>query len=165
VARVAVALRRVEHPGHGVLEAEVLPAREAAGHGRDVRVPQLLERLGRERAPDSAGAVDDHLGILVGQHVLDPALEMAPGDVASSRHEAVLDLLVLAHVEDEEPVAPPEALVDVLGRDFLDLGFDLLQQVTEVSHCLILSAGLVYRVRPAPVETAAFTPYNSRKGC
>ena len=66
VAAVAVALLGGERVGRDPVAALVLPAAEAAGHRHDVAVAELLQRLGRERGADAAGAVDDDGGVVVG---------------------------------------------------------------------------------------------------
>ena len=79
VAAVAVALLGVEHRGRDPGAALVLPAAEAAGHRDDVGVPEVLQRLGRERRAVAARAVDDDRRVAVGELVLGLRLEVARG--------------------------------------------------------------------------------------
>jgi hypothetical protein len=54
--------------------------------------------------------------------------------VPGAGDDAVLNLVVLPHVEEPEPFPGVEARSDVLGRGFSDLGADLPQQIPEVRH-------------------------------
>ena len=134
VPGVAVALVVIEDARDRVVVAEVLPAGEPAGHRDHVRVAELLERAGGEDAPHAGGAVDDDLGVLVGEHVLDPALEMRPGEVMGGRDLAEGDLFLLPDVEELQGSALVEALFHVLGGDLADLLAELAVQVSKVCH-------------------------------
>src|SRR6185369_12872531 len=61
-------------------QALVLPAAEAALHGDDVRVAELLENPAREQRARAAGAIGDDRRRLVGHLLLDLHLEEAARD-------------------------------------------------------------------------------------
>ena len=122
VALVAVALIGGEVLGDAPVAALVLPLVEAAGHRGDVGVAELGERLGRERRPDAGGAVDQDLGVLVGDLVLDVRLELAPGDEDGARDRALGVLVGLAHVEDDDVGVGVAQGLGFGGLDLADLG-------------------------------------------
>src|ERR671918_1311212 len=133
VALVAVALLGRQLAGGRPGTALVLPLVEAAGHRHDVLVANVGERLGRERRAHAAGTVDDHRCRLVGDPVLDRALEGAPRDVHSSGDGALLVLVGLPHVEHHRARPLPQ-LVGGGGVDLADLGLGGGEQLTEARH-------------------------------
>src|SRR6185369_12331292 len=70
VAAVAIALLGIEHRGGDPGAAFVLPAAEPAGHGNDVGIPEVLQRLRRERGTVAGRAIDDDRRVLTGELVL-----------------------------------------------------------------------------------------------
>ena len=109
MALVAVALLRGERPGGGPGPALVLPPVEPADHRGHVGVAELLHGLGGERRADAAGAIDHHVGRLVGDPALDRGLEVAPGQVDGAGQGALLVLVGLAHVEHDRAGAGPSS--------------------------------------------------------
>ena len=108
-------------------EAGALPLLEPAGHRRDVRVAHLLEGLGCEQRADAAGAVQDHLGIAIGDRGLDLLLDVALADMHGPGQVALLPLGGLADV-DERGAAVGECF-DFLGRHFADRRAGLAEEV------------------------------------
>jgi hypothetical protein len=116
------------------VEAEVLPAGEPAVHHRHVRVAELDEGAGRERAAHAGRAIHDDLRVLVRNDVLDAALEVGPREVPCPRNEPVGDLLGLPDVEQLGPLAPGAASMNLFGGRHRYGGPNLTEQVAEVSH-------------------------------
>jgi hypothetical protein len=81
---------------------EILPAHEAGVGAEHVGVAELGQCLGRERAARAAGAVQNDLGVLVGQLLLGLHLEVRPGDVDRTRDEPRAKFVLLAHVHQRE---------------------------------------------------------------
>ena len=100
--------------------------------------PSSSRVLGREHASHPGGAVDDDLGVLVGEHVFDLDLEVGPGQGPGSRDDPVLGLVGLPDVEELRALAGLQTRVDVLGDDLGDLLPQLFEEVTEVSHIYTL---------------------------
>ena len=140
VARVALALLGGERARDLDLVAAVLPERDAAAHGRDVLVAeQLLDRVRRERRAVARRAVEDHALRAVGDRALDAGLEVAARHVDGAREVRLLELVLLAHVDDHGTVAVLLELVDVLRIDLLDLLLDLANQLCARRHSAITS--------------------------
>ena len=130
VARVAVALLGRKRTRDLDLVAAVLPKRDAAGHVSDVRESELLgQRVRRERGAVAGLAVEDDRTVTVrADGAFDPCLEVAARDVHGARDVARGELLVLAHVHEDD--APPVAVRGQLGQhvariDLANLGLDL----------------------------------------
>jgi len=134
-----VALPLLGREGDRALEvvAAVLPEREAAGHHRDVVVAEVVHHgLRGERGAVLRRAVRDHAPAAVGDRLLDAGLEVAAGHVHRTGDVALLELLLLAHVEDHGrlvgvAVAPRvlEDLVDLCRVELLEPGASLLDQL------------------------------------
>ena len=77
-------------------------------------VAELLERLGRERRADAAGAVDDDGRVAARDLGLDLALEVAARDVDRAGDGAGVVLVLLADVE-ERGASPSRASASVGG--------------------------------------------------
>ena len=107
VARVALALLGGERARNVDVVAAVLPERDAAAHRRDVLVAeQLLKRVGGERRAAARGAVEDHaLRAVVADGALDARLQMAARHVDGARQMRLLELVLLAHVDDHRAVS------------------------------------------------------------
>src|SRR5216684_3485603 len=86
--------------------AGVLPGAEAALERGDVLVAHLLQRLGRERGPVSAGAVGDDRGLMVGYVLLDPGLEVPARNMDGAGNDALLNLVLLADVDHDRLAGP-----------------------------------------------------------
>jgi hypothetical protein len=135
VARVALALLGGERARDLDLVAAVLPQRDAAPHGRDVLVAeQLLHGVSGERRAVARGAVEDHAAGAVGHEALDPRLQVAARHVHGARQVRLLELVLLAYVDDHGAVAVMRQLLDVLGIDLLDLLLDVADEVCARSH-------------------------------
>ena len=131
VAVIAVALLGRQRPGGAPVPALVLPAVEPAGHGGDVRVAELTQRLRRERRPDAAGAVHDDRAIVVADPALDLGLQVASGDVQGVGDGALLVLLGLPYVEEQRLTAAAVRL----GRIHLvDGRLGLGEKLSESGH-------------------------------
>jgi hypothetical protein len=115
--------------------AAVLPERDAAAHRRDVLVAeQLLERVRGERGALAGRAVEDHaLRAVVAYCALDARLEMAARHVHGAREMRLLELVLLAHVDDHGPAPVPVSVqpevVDLLRVHLLDLLLDLADEL------------------------------------
>jgi hypothetical protein len=94
-----------------------------------VGIAEILERLGRERAPHAARAVDDDVRVLVGEPLLGLHLEEAPRHVHGPRDEALAHLVLLSHVDDDVRLARLDAPLDLVERDGADLGLHLREEV------------------------------------
>ena len=101
VARVARALRLVEHARRAPGEAVLLPAAEAAGQRRDVLVAELLERAGGERRARARLAGEHDRRRAVGHERRDARLEVAARDVHGALDRALVELVRLAHVDED----------------------------------------------------------------
>jgi hypothetical protein len=71
---------------------------------------------------------------VVGDAVLDLALEEAPGDVDRSGQRALLVLVGLPHVEDDGVGARGQRRLGPGGVDLPDLGLRLGEQLAEAGH-------------------------------
>ena len=91
-------------------------------------VADVAALRGEERA-DAAGAIEDDLRVPIGDLALDRLLDVALADVDGPRHEALLPLGFLAHV-DEDGVTGREGL-HLLWGDLADLGSSLAEEVVE----------------------------------
>src|ERR1700687_5235380 len=93
-------LRREACVGPRPREPGVLPAVEPAGHGDDVAVAELGERVGGHRGADAARAVEDRGLVLVGDAVLGPLLEIALRHMDRAAEMALVPLVLLADVRE-----------------------------------------------------------------
>ena len=137
VARVAAALLGRERARHVDVEAAVLPQRDAAGHRRDVLVAELaLERVGGERRAVAGRAVQDDGLRAVAHGALDARLQVAARHVDGARDVALLELVLLAHVDDHGtvPVAVLKLIVDLARVHLLDLLLDVAEQFRAARH-------------------------------
>jgi hypothetical protein len=106
VTAVALLLLAREDLGDVDLVAAVLPQRDAAGHGRDVRVAeQVGERVGSERRALAGGAVEDDALAAVGDRALDAGLQVPARDVDRAGDVAAIPLLGVAYVDQRDAVA------------------------------------------------------------
>ena len=80
----------------------VLPPVEPTGHRRDVRVAELPESLGRERAVPPGSRRD--LAVLVGHQAFDLRLEQASREMEGTRQRTLGILVRLADIEEERLV-------------------------------------------------------------
>src|SRR5882724_3346034 len=128
MAVVAVALLGGEDGRRDPRSALVLPTSEATGHRDHVVVAEILERLGRERAARSAGAIDDDRRVAVGELVLDLALEMPARNEHRAGNHPLLVLVELAHVEERRTA---ETGLGLDGIDLADLGLGLVEQLSK----------------------------------
>ena len=120
VAAVALLLLDRELARELDLVAAVLPQRDAARHRAHVAVAkQLAERVRGERGALAGGAVEDDVGVAIGSSGLDPRLQVAARDVLGAGEVTAVPLQLVAHVDQDDPVA--EVLGDLGGVDFLDL--------------------------------------------
>jgi hypothetical protein len=135
VARVALALLWAQRDRHVDVVAAVLPQRDAAAHRGDVLVAEvLLHRVGGERRAAAARAVEDHALRAVTDGALDARLEMAARHVDGAGDVGLLELVLLAHVDDHGAVAVLPELVDVLRVHLLDLLLDLADEFCARCH-------------------------------
>ena len=125
VARVALALLVGELARDLDVVAAVLPQRDAAGHGRHVLVAQLLlEGLGGQRRAVARGAVQDHVVAGLGG-ALDARLQVPARHVLGAREVRLLELLLLAHVDDTVPLPLPIRSWTSLGSTSVICSFAL----------------------------------------
>src|SRR5215210_565384 len=137
MARVALALIGSEGARDLDVVAAVLPERDSAAHGGDILVAeQVLKRVRGERGTLAGGAVEDHALRAVRDGALDARLEMPARHVHGAREVRLLELVLLADVDDHGAVAVPVPGpgMDVLGIDFLDLLLDLANQLCAGRH-------------------------------
>ena len=135
VARVALALLGGERPRDLDLVAAVLPERDPAAHRRDVLVAeQVLHRLGGERRAVARRAVEDDAPVAVGDGGLDARLEVPARHVHGAGQVGLLELVLLADVDDHGAVAVLGERVDVLRIDLLDLLLDLADEFCAGRH-------------------------------
>src|SRR5919106_1230365 len=92
-------------------------------------------------AAATALTVDDDLGSLIGEDILDPALEVGPGEVPGAGDDPVRDLIVLTDVQKGRLAGALEAGENLLGGGLSDLPLDLLQQIPKISHIRTLQYG------------------------
>jgi hypothetical protein len=139
LARVAGLLLVAEHLA--VLErvAHAAPRADAAVDVDDVLVAELEQGVGAERAARTAGAVERDRGRAVGDQALDLELEVAAGQRAGARDDAVFVLLGLADVDEDRRGLRGEAISELLDRDLTDLRADVREHVLEGHrHCGLL---------------------------
>ena len=79
-----------------------LPLAPPAGHRLHVAVAHLREVLGGERRAEAAAAVEDDLGVGVGDRLLDVALDDALAEVPRALDAACGELALLADVDELE---------------------------------------------------------------
>src|SRR5437763_7150436 len=138
MSRVALALLGGQRLGDLDLEAAVLPQCDAAGHGLDVLVTELLKhRVRGERGALPGGAVGDHALRLVRCGAFDARLEMPARHVHGARQMRLLELMLLPDVDDDVAVvAIRDQLVDLARVYFGYLASDLADQVCAAGHLL-----------------------------
>src|SRR4051794_38803188 len=129
---VAVLLLGGQALGHHDREARLLPLAEAARHGGDVRVSELLQALGSEGAARAARTVDDDLPGFVRDLLFDPQLQESARDVYSAGNVPVRPLVGLAHIDEDGALVRLGARL--LRRHFPDLRLDLADQLLERGH-------------------------------
>ena len=129
VARVARALLRVEHARRAPREAVLLPAAEAAGERRDVLVAELLERARGERRARARLAGEDDRRREIGDEALDARLEVAARDVHGAVDRALVELVRLAHVDEDGRLVGGEAGGSFSGADLVDLRLHLGEKI------------------------------------
>src|SRR5207248_655507 len=121
MAAVALALLAVERARQLRGEAAALPVGVAAGERGDALVPELAERLRRERRAVAAGAVQEDRLRVVGRGLLDPRLEEPARDVDRARDPALRPLVQLADVDEQRRVGTLEDLARTRDVDLVDL--------------------------------------------
>src|SRR5262249_1801042 len=84
-----------------------------------------------ERRAEAAAAIENDLRILVWNRFLDVALEHAAPEMDRPFGVALLPLVVLAHVDEDELLPALLALPDVVHRAFLDLLLGVLDEMQE----------------------------------
>ena len=87
-----------------------------------------------ERLPD--GAVEDHVRGAVGGGALDALLEVPARHVHGAGEVGLLELVLLADVDDHGAVRRSGELVDVAGVDLADLFLHLADQLGAAGHLL-----------------------------
>src|SRR5262249_33434089 len=97
----------------------------------DVAIAELRERSRRERRARPARAVEHHLAVLLGHHLLDLRLEESAGDARRARDEARAIFLTLADIDQHGLLARLEPALEVVEGDFLDRATRLGHQVAE----------------------------------
>ena len=70
----------------------------AAGHRPDIRIAHFLQIVGRKRRAKSAAAIEDHLGVFVGECLHDVAFDNASANVFGTGGVTSLKLIVFANV-------------------------------------------------------------------
>src|SRR2546421_7421321 len=106
MARVAALLLGAQRAGRLDLEAAVLPERDPAVHRRNVLVTeQVLERVSGKRRTLTGRAVKDDRLRLVTDLPLDSRLEIGARDVDGSRDMRLLELVLLADVDQHRHAA------------------------------------------------------------
>ncbi len=136
VAAVALLLLGGQDDRCHELETCSLPALEPARHRGDVRVAHLGERLGREKRPNAAGAVQDHRRVAVWRDALDLLLDVRLRHVLGAGQVPLLPFRVLTDIDDGGGTHGEG--VDLLRGDFSDLRAGLAEEV---------GVGLRHRVR------------------
>src|SRR6266566_2487199 len=79
--------------------ARVFPRPPSARHRRDVGVAHFLEIVSRERRAESATAIEDELGVLVGHARLDVALDYPLPQVVRASHVSGGPLTLLPYID------------------------------------------------------------------
>ena len=128
VAAVAVALRVGEPERNLDGKSRILPRPVPAAQAAHLAVPHFLKRPAGEQAAGTAGAVEHHVRVAVGEGLLDAQLEEPARHLLGAGHDSLIRLLLLAHVDDGRP--PRLQLLGQLGRGHLrHLGAGDLEQI------------------------------------
>src|SRR5438552_5955659 len=107
------------------------PAAEPARQRADVPVAHLLEVVAHERAAKAAAAVADDRRVLVGDLLLDVALDDSLAQMDGAADARLVPLAILARVHEHEALAGMGAL-DIVGNgDVAHALLGVLQQGTE----------------------------------
>ena len=134
VARVARALRRRESGGRDDVIAVPLPADEAVLEVDCMLVAEVAQRLRRERGAGPARAVDDERLRLVGDQRLDARLEVVPRNVEGARQVPLVPFVARTDVDEDVRCAVGEQAIRLGGRDLVDLGPSLREQLPVGRH-------------------------------
>src|SRR5205807_8387345 len=93
----------------------------------------------------AAAAVEEDGGVLLGDGVLDVALEDAATHVVGAGQVALRPLGVLADVEDDVALARLEPIEELVDRELLDARLGLVHQLEE-SGGVVMGHGVLYAV-------------------
>src|SRR5262249_10347259 len=117
-------------------ESELDPATPPAVHRANVAVSHLLERVGRQSGAKATPTVEDDVRVVVGNRLLDVALDDALAEVRRPPHAATLPLTVFAHVDQVKLLARFLSTPDLLRRGLADALLALRDQ-PEKSGCML----------------------------
>src|SRR4051812_7330085 len=125
---VPVALGVGETEGDLDRQARALPRAVSAGEAADPRVAHVLQGPAGEKAAGAAGAVEDYLGVAIGDRLLDAKLEESARDLARPGQDPRVRLVLLTDV-DEDGLARLELAGEVCGCDFTHAGARGLEEL------------------------------------
>ena len=100
---VPVALGVGEPERHLDRKSRVLPRAVPAAQAAHLPIPHLLQGPAGEQAPRTARAVEDHVGVAVRDGLLDAELQEAARHLLGAGQDALVRLVLLAHVDHRGP--------------------------------------------------------------
>src|SRR6266849_10170037 len=130
--------------------ARRLPRPPSTRHRRDVRVPHLLQIVRRQRRTETAATVENQLGSLVGNALLDVALDHALPHMLGAARVSRRPLIVLAHI-DERRFPALELAPRFIDAHLANARFGIVDDLEEAGRMLHRPAGArlpVMCVRP-----------------
>src|SRR5450759_3334470 len=127
-----------------------LPRAPTARHRRDVGVSHFLQIVRRQRGTKTAATIEYQLGVLVGNSLLDVALDNALPHVLGAARVSRRPLALLAHVD--EPRLPALEL----ATRFIDV--DLVDARPRVVDELEESGGVLHRPTGARLRLSCLRP-------
>ena len=131
---VACALLRAEHARRAPWQPALLPRAEATGQRCHILVAQLLERARREGRPRTRLTGDHDRSREVGDDAADARLEVPARDVHGVVDRALVELVRLAHVDEDGRLVGGESSGRVVGADLVDLRLELGEKILVGSH-------------------------------
>ncbi len=135
MAAVADFLFGRHHARHLDLQSGAFPSVEAANQRFDVAVAHFLQVAGGQGRTHPARAVEHDGHVRVEGVLLDAQLQKSAWNKDRARHVSQLELLSLADVDHQRPLAILDRRIQRLGRYFSNLALRQSNQLISVQSC------------------------------
>src|SRR6266567_5586476 len=121
--------------------SKLAPALPPAIHRDHVLVTHLLERIPGKRGAKPAATIEDYLGIVIRDGLLDVTFDYSFAKVNGSSRVTLLPFVVLAHIDEVEALSRFLFSLHIFGGVFAHAALciiDRLEESRRVLHCCLL---------------------------
>ena len=115
-------------------ETVVFPLREAAAHGVNVGISEILKSLGCQSRSDPAGAIDNDRLIFVCQGLVGFYFEKAAREKEGLVQMTLFPFVAFAYIEKGKTILRIQLIVNFLDGYFLNLISCLSENLFKVAH-------------------------------